>query len=83
MLSGGDAEDATFYETLLNFLASAESSDDGARSAFEACRCKRCVIDTPRTLRTLYRTCDVSRLCQDLHSHAQTHSISHTRSYLL
>jgi hypothetical protein len=53
MLSGGDAEDATFYETLLNFLASAESSDDGARSAFEACRCKRCDRHASHTAHTL------------------------------
>ena len=37
-----------FTSRLLNLIASAESSDDGARSGFEACWCKRCDIPTRR-----------------------------------
>ena len=74
-----------FTSRLLNLIASAESSDDGARSGFEACWCKRCPYSyTPRTLLTS-PTRSVVSLSGKIytHTHAHAHSISRMRSYLL
>ena len=71
-----------FTSRLLNLIASAESSDDGARSGFEACWCKRCDIPTRRAHSGLLTSPTRSvvslsvKIYTHTHRHAHAHSIS-------